>query len=91
MEYVLEIEPDPVVVKLGPADRRHVLVNPILHFAPHSLELGNRSRNGLASLRRSVRRLLAKYGYPPDLSEDATQLVLKQAERSTEAEIAVAE
>jgi type I restriction enzyme, R subunit len=27
---------------------------------------------------------LALYGYPPDLSEDATQLVLKQAELSTE-------
>ncbi len=40
-----------------------------------------------ADLRRSVRRLLAKYGYPPDLSEDATQLVLKQAERSTENEV----
>lgn len=37
-----------------------------------------------ADLRRSVRRLLAKYGYPPDLAEDATQLVLRQAERSTE-------
>ena len=37
-----------------------------------------------ASLRCNVRRLLAKYGYPPDLAEDATQLVLKQAERSTE-------
>lgn len=37
-----------------------------------------------ASLRRNVRRLLAKYGYPPDLSEDATQLVLKQVELSTE-------
>lgn len=37
-----------------------------------------------ADLRRSVRRLLAKYGYPPDLSDDATQLVLKQAELSTE-------
>jgi type I restriction enzyme R subunit len=37
-----------------------------------------------AGLRRNVRRLLAKYGYPPDLSEDATQLVLKQAELSTE-------
>ena len=37
-----------------------------------------------ARLRRNVRRLLAKYGYPPDLAEDATQLVLKQAERSTE-------
>jgi type I restriction enzyme R subunit len=37
-----------------------------------------------ADLRRNVRRLLAKYGYPPDLSEDATELVLKQAERATE-------
>lgn len=37
-----------------------------------------------ADLRRHVRRLLAKYGYPPDLSEDATQLVLRQAELSTE-------
>jgi type I restriction enzyme R subunit len=38
-----------------------------------------------ATLRRNVRRLLAKFGYPPDLSEDATQLVLKQAELSTSA------
>ena len=38
-----------------------------------------------ADLRRKVRRLLAMYGYPPDLSEDATLLVLKQAELSTEA------
>jgi len=37
-----------------------------------------------ADLRRKVRRLLAMYGYPPDLSEDATQLVLKQAELSTQ-------
>lgn len=39
-----------------------------------------------ADLRRKVRRLLAMYGYPPDLSEDATQLVLKQAELSTATE-----
>lgn len=38
-----------------------------------------------ADLRRKVRRLLAMYGYPPDLSEDATQMVLKQAELSTDA------
>ena len=37
-----------------------------------------------ADLRRKVRRLLALYGYPPDLSDDATQLVLKQAELQTE-------
>jgi len=36
-----------------------------------------------ADLRRQVRRLLARYGDPPDLSEDAAQLVLKQAELST--------
>jgi type I restriction enzyme R subunit len=36
-----------------------------------------------ADLRRSVRRLLAKYGYPPDLAEGATQLVLRQAELAT--------
>jgi type I restriction enzyme R subunit len=30
-----------------------------------------------ADLRRKVRRLLALYGYPPNLSEDATQLVLR--------------
>ncbi len=36
-----------------------------------------------ATLRRNVRRLLAKYGYPPNLAEGATQLVLRQAELST--------
>ncbi|MBE0617430.1 MAG: DUF3387 domain-containing protein, partial [Proteobacteria bacterium] len=37
-----------------------------------------------AELRRNVRQLLAQFGYPPDLSEDATQLVLWQAELATE-------
>jgi type I restriction enzyme R subunit len=40
-----------------------------------------------ADLRRKVRRLLAMYGYPPDLSEDATQLVLKQAELSSSEDV----
>lgn len=37
-----------------------------------------------ATLRQNVRRLLAKHGYPPDLAEGATQLLLRQAELSTE-------
>ena len=37
-----------------------------------------------ANLRRNVRRLLARYDYPPDLAEDATQLVSRQAELSKE-------
>jgi type I restriction enzyme R subunit len=36
-----------------------------------------------ADLRRQVRRLLVRCGYPPDLSEDSTRFVLKQAELST--------
>ncbi|WP_048306469.1 type I restriction endonuclease subunit R [Halomonas sp. PR-M31] len=33
-----------------------------------------------ADMRRTVRRLLAKYGYPPDAQEAATRLVIRQAE-----------
>lgn len=33
-----------------------------------------------ARVRMTVKRLLKKYGYPPDLQEKATQLVLEQAE-----------
>lgn len=33
-----------------------------------------------ADMRRTVRRLLAKYGYPPDAQESATGLVIRQAE-----------
>lgn len=33
-----------------------------------------------ADMRRTVRRLLTKHGYPPDAQEAATQLVIRQAE-----------
>ncbi|VFM97302.1 MAG: type I restriction enzyme, R subunit [Candidatus Kentron sp. G] len=37
-----------------------------------------------ADMRRTIRRLLAKYGYPPDAQEGATQLVIRQAESMAE-------
>lgn len=37
-----------------------------------------------ADMRRTVRRLLSKYGYPPDAQETATQLVIRQAELMAE-------
>ena len=37
-----------------------------------------------ADMRRTVRRLLAKYGYPPDAQEAATQLFIQQAELMAE-------
>ncbi len=36
--------------------------------------------NVRAQLRVFVKRILRKYGYPPDLQEKATQTVLEQAE-----------
>lgn len=41
-----------------------------------------------ANLRRLVRRVLRKHGYPPDLQEGATQLVIEQAEEFARAETA---
>ncbi|MBL0652693.1 DUF3387 domain-containing protein, partial [Aeromonas caviae] len=38
-----------------------------------------------AKLRLLVRRILRKYKYPPDSQEEATQLVLAQAEALCEA------
>jgi type I restriction enzyme R subunit len=37
-----------------------------------------------ADMRRTVRRLLAKYGYPPDAQEAATQLIIQRAELMAE-------
>lgn len=39
-----------------------------------------------AAMRAKVRRLLAKYDYPPDLEEKAVELVLEQAELFASAE-----
>ena len=41
-----------------------------------------------ADMRRTVRRLLAKYKYPPDEQESATQLIIAQAELMARNEIA---
>lgn len=41
-----------------------------------------------ADMRRTIRRLLTKYGYPPDAQESATQLVIRQAELMAEGIIA---
>ncbi len=40
-----------------------------------------------ADMRRTVRRLLAKHGYPPDAQESATSLVIKQAELMAERQL----
>jgi type I restriction enzyme R subunit len=45
--------------------------------------------NVRAQLRVIVKRILRKYGYPPDKAEHATQLVLEQAEVLSEGWVGV--
>jgi hypothetical protein len=71
-------------------DRRQVVLEPtfsreLTEMVKNMPKLDWTQRESVrASLRRNVRRLLARYGYPPDLAEGATQLVLRQAKLSTE-------
>jgi type I restriction enzyme R subunit len=37
-----------------------------------------------ARIRSTIKRLLARYGYPPDAQQDATDLVLRQMETFAE-------
>ncbi|MBB5374491.1 type I restriction enzyme R subunit [Acidocella aromatica] len=68
---------------------RDVMGDPALRIIAHDLVVsikGNLPTDWMhreaarARLRRDVRRILRKYGYPPDLQDTAVQAVLRQAE-----------
>ena len=68
---------------------RQVMGEPALRVIAHELVAvikGNVSvdwmhrESARANIRRHVKRLLRKYGYPPDLQDAAVQNVLQQAE-----------
>lgn len=75
---------------------RDVMKDETLKLIAHELAIQIKNRSSLdwtkretvrADMRRTVRRLLTKYGYPPDAQEEATQLVLRQAELTAEGSI----
>jgi hypothetical protein len=53
--------------------------------SPHATPPKTETENVRANLRVVVKRILRKYGYPPDKQEKATQTVLEQAEVLSEA------
>ncbi|WP_019571484.1 type I restriction endonuclease subunit R [Thioalkalivibrio sp. ALMg3] len=76
---------------------RQVIADEILRQIAHELSDRIKAKATLdwtqrdsvrADMRRTVRRLLAKYGYPPDAQEAATQLVIRQAELLAENAVA---
>lgn len=54
-----------------------------LEAAPVDGKTRQQRENVRAQLRVLVKRILRKYGYPPDKQERATQTVLEQAEQLT--------
>jgi type I restriction enzyme, R subunit len=71
---------DAAVIELGddkPKSIAHDLVDIVRRDAKTDWAVKEQVR---AKLRASVRRLLLKHGYPPDQQEEATLLVLRQAE-----------
>jgi type I restriction enzyme R subunit len=68
---------------------RDVMGEPALRVIAHELVMVIKSNvsvdwmhreSARATIRRHVKRLLRKYGYPPDLQDEAVQNVLQQAE-----------
>lgn len=61
----------------------HERVRAALEAAPVDDKTRQQRENVRAQLRVLVKRILRKYGYPPDKQERATQTVLEQAEQLT--------
>ena len=58
-----------------------VIAHELLESVKRSVSVDwSHRENARAQIRLTVKRILKKYGYPPDLQESATQLVLEQAE-----------
>lgn len=75
------------------ASAREVIQDDTLRLIAHQLADQIKAKASLdwtqretvrADMRRTIRRLLTKYGYPPDAQESATQLVILQAELMAE-------
>jgi type I restriction enzyme R subunit len=63
-----------------------VIAHELLESVKRSVSVDwSRRENARAQIRLTVKRILKKYGYPPDLQESATALVLEQAEALCEA------
>ncbi|WP_448563803.1 type I restriction enzyme endonuclease domain-containing protein [Trichothermofontia sp.] len=70
-------------------DQLKVIVHELLHSLKANVTVDWAHRESArADLRRTVKRILRKYGYPPDLQTAAVQNVLQQAEALSAAWVA---
>ncbi|GAB2754985.1 type I restriction endonuclease subunit R [Nocardioides pakistanensis] len=78
--YDAIVQNDSAVLELGDDTLKKITVD-LVSSVRNSVTIDwNYKESVKAGMRSKVRRLLAKYGYPPDLEEKAVELVLEQAQ-----------
>ena len=71
---------DSAILEMGDEVLRHIASELVQVVRSSATIDWDRKEQVRASLRRNIRRLLAKYHYPPDRQESAVELVMRQAE-----------
>lgn len=78
--YDAIVQNDAAVLQMGDDTLKRIAVELVTSVRQSATIDWNLKESVRASMRTKVRRLLAKYDYPPDLEEKAVELVLEQAE-----------
>lgn len=81
--YDAIVQNDAAVLQMGDAVLRKLAAELVRSIQQSQTIDWNLKESVRAAMRTKVRRLLAKYDYPPDLEERAIELVLEQAELIT--------
>lgn len=78
--YDAIVQNDAAVLEMGDDKLKHIAVD-LVYSVRASVTIDWTLKESVkAGMRTKVRRLLARYGYPPDLEDRAVELVLEQAE-----------
>lgn len=78
--YDAIVQNDAAVLQMGDETLKKIAAELVTSVRQSATIDWNLKESVRASMRAKVRRLLAKYDYPPDLEEKAVELVLEQAE-----------
>lgn len=78
--YDAIVQNDAAVLEMGDDKLKHIAVDLVYSVRASVTIDWNLKESVKAGMRTKVRRLLARYGYPPDLEDRAVELVLEQAE-----------
>lgn len=78
--YDAIVQNDAAVLQMGDDTLKQIAAELVTSIRQSATIDWNLKESVRASMRAKVRRLLAKYDYPPDLEEKAVELVLEQAE-----------